>query len=190
MTDERTVRRYRIKPVIIPIGPSIAYVPLTKGAFALIDREDAVLAGRFNWSAQRNRNSGELYAYTNYPCPERGSLFLHRLLLGLKKGDKRQGDHIRPHNTLDNRRCNIRIATFRQNMANKGIPRNNKTGFKGVGLCKATGMYRADIKSPSGKVNLGCTFSTAFSAAEAYDAKALELYGEYARTNRMIREGL
>lgn len=44
-------RFYPTRPAIIPIGPSIAYLPLTQGLFALIDREDAPQLEKFKWQA-------------------------------------------------------------------------------------------------------------------------------------------
>ena len=42
---------------------------------------------------------------------------MHRRILGLEYGDKREGDH-RNHVTLDNRRANIRIVTRAENAHN------------------------------------------------------------------------
>jgi hypothetical protein len=42
---------------------------------------------------------------------------MHRLILGLEKGDKRKGDHGN-RDTLDNQRFNLSIVTNRQNMLN------------------------------------------------------------------------
>lgn len=46
------------------------------------------------------------------------SVSMHREILGLKRGDRRQGDH-KNHDTLDNRRNNLRIVTNRGNHANR-----------------------------------------------------------------------
>lgn len=83
-----------IRPVIIPIGPSIAYVDLTKGLYSLIDSDDAERVGETNWCAQKSkRKTGEFYAVRNTSKPGRHTLPLHRFILGLEFGDKRLGDH-------------------------------------------------------------------------------------------------
>lgn len=51
------------------------------------------------------------------PSGKRSTVRMHREILGLYQGDKREGDHIN-HNTLDNRRGNVRIVTHQENAHN------------------------------------------------------------------------
>lgn len=69
---------------------------------------------------------------------------------------------------------NIRWATKQQQMLNRRSPKN-KTGFKGVKLVK-NGKYASTIKYNRKSLHLG-TFLTAKDAAQAYNNKAVELYG-------------
>lgn len=109
--------------------------------------------------------------------------YAHRIILGLSdpeiKGDHRNGD------TLDNRRRNLRRATHRQNIANKRIQKNNRTGFKGVvaNSC-ADGVIRyvTYFKFNGRTVRLG-TFDTLEDAARVYDREASKQWGEFARLN-------
>lgn len=155
-----------IRPVTIK--GDVAEIELTRGHIALIDAADVPLVQGRSWFA-----SGKLpkiYAATR---GDNGMpLTLHRFLMNPQGGlfvDHINGDG------MDNRRCNLRLATPQQNMAN-ARRKVSKAGFHGVIKTK-TGKFFAYVQ-----INLG-TFDTVEEAARAYDAKAIELFGEFAMTN-------
>lgn len=87
-------------------------------------------------------------------------------------------DH-KNNNRADNRFLNLRKATKAENKYNSKI-RDSKTGYKGVS--KRCGNFRATIGYKYKVIHIG-TYKTPEEAAQAYNEKALELYGEFARLN-------
>ena len=94
----------------------------------LVDKEDQWILDRQNWYIG---TSGYVQRPLNFSDGKRRTVLFHRLICGLRKGDKRQVDHING-NKLDNRRVNLRICTRRQNHYNQQHRRANKTGYRGV----------------------------------------------------------
>lgn len=90
-------------------------------------------------------------------------------------------DHI-DMNRTNNRIANLRECNRSQNMANTKVRPTSKTGYKGVVFRKNTGKYYAHICHNYKCEYLG-TFDTAEAVAAAYDAKAVEYWGDFARTN-------
>ena len=95
-------------------------IKLTQGKFALVDDANYEWLNQWKWHAHKERNTW--YACRSIWKP-RGLLKMHRLILGLDFGDKRQGDHIN-HNGLNNQQSNLRIYTPQQNHFN-----NNGKGY-------------------------------------------------------------
>jgi hypothetical protein len=87
--------------------------------------------------------------------------------------DHRDGD---PSN---NRWNNLRRATRSQNCANRGLPRNNSCGLKGVSWDGWS--WRATVHKEGRRHYLG-SFSTPEAAHAAYAKAARKLFGKFART--------
>ena len=70
---------------------------------------------------------------------------LHRVLIpDVPKGY--EVDHI-SLDTLDNRRCNLRVCTHQQNQCNQPPQKNNTSGVSGVSYYPTRSKYRARIKA-------------------------------------------
>lgn len=102
----------------------------------------------------------------------------HRVLIDVP--EQLDVDHINGIRN-DNRRSNLRVVTKSENNKNRKLNDNNSTGAKGV--CKLpNGKYHARIQFNGTRMSIG-TFNTIKQAADAYDQKAIELFGEFARLN-------
>lgn len=136
-----------------------------------IDDEDYELFMSRRWYVSEN----------NYVVSQRQPYAsLHRLLMNAP--EDMSVDHLNG-NTLDNRKSNLRICTQFQNMANRKMNLNNKSGYKGVHWdATRSKQWAASIGVNNQKINLG-SFPEARWAAMAYDLAAQHYFGDYARLN-------
>ena len=100
-------------------GIDMRRIPLTQGQFALVDDDDYEELNRFKWCAQWSPHTRSFYAVRSVRLlnGKRTTEQMHRRILGLEYGDKREVDHI-GHVTLDNRRAHIRIVSQSENQHN------------------------------------------------------------------------
>jgi len=146
----------------------------------VIDSEDVERCAQYRWSL-----SGRYTVHSKYMGPSAPSMSvpLHGFLLNFKGSHKVQMDHIN-RDPLFNRKSNLRICTKQQNMQNnsQGL---SATGFRGVYPAQSMkGRWRSVIKH-NGLLQQVGTFDSPTEAAIAWNAKALELRGEFAVLNEV-----
>jgi hypothetical protein len=169
-------------------GKPYCEVPLTRGRVAWVDPDDFPLVTGYGWFACQTRSRTELAGGRKERWVARGQVNgrkvnMHRLVMGEPPGV--QVDHVRHQTdilgTLDNRRANLRLATSSQQNSN----RRGKNRYKGVWYRPRVGAarpWRAAVMFKGKRYHLG-SFATAEKAALAYNAKAVELFGEFALLN-------
>ena len=154
----------------------IAYIDIGQGKESIIDAQDVGLVADNSWYINTSGYAGRRKWNNTDGVWSAEYQQLHRLIM--QPGSGLEVDHING-NRLDNRRCNLRVATHQQNMANKGVSKRSSTGYKGV---YATGRrYEARIKYHDNEMRLGI-FDTPEEANVAYQRKAVELHGDFAKT--------
>jgi len=118
------------------IEGDIVYIALTQGIETLIDLADLDRVLRHSWHASKNMMGG----YYVVSLIRGKTTYLHRFILDAPKG--MYVDHI-GHNTLDNRRSQIKLCTNQENNVNRmGSYKPSKTGIRGVSThkCKPSGL--------------------------------------------------
>jgi hypothetical protein len=152
------------------------------GEFALIDEADGAKVKPNTWRKSTSKRCRTVYAYTTIRGPNgRERVLLHRLILGLVKGDPRLGDHLN-HNGLDCTRQNLRIVDASQNQVNTPVRRSSKTGYTGVAWARREQKWRAFISWRNRSYHLGY-YAEKQHAALAYNTAAAKLHGAYACPN-------
>jgi hypothetical protein len=170
--------KYRMKrhAVVQPLDQSYKIIPLTKGQNALVDAEDFERLSAFNWSAHWNPHTKSYYAMSARKCK---SIYMHREILGCNA--RENGDHF-SHDTLDNRKQNLRKCNDQQNNFNHRKRKDNTSGFKGVHL--RDGKWRSRI-FVNGQWRCLGYFHSKEAAAHAYNEAALRMHGEFAHLNAL-----
>ena len=109
-------------------------------------------------------------------------VWLHYLVLGLTPINRVTFiDHI-DGDTWNNRKSNLRVCSNSENLCNRGLASNNKSGYKGVYWRKHRQKWEAEIGKDRVQYHLGF-YDDIVEAAKAYDAKARELHKEFAYQN-------
>jgi hypothetical protein len=145
-------------------------IQLTKGFSTVVDDEDYERLSQHKWHVIPDPKNGNHYAARGHD-----TVLMHADIMGCAGVDHRDGDG------LNNRRCNLRVATKSQNQANRRKLVKASSRFKGVTWNAKNKNWRARI-GPKSAIDLG-SYQFETEAALAYDRAALARWGEFARPN-------
>jgi len=156
-------------------------IKLTQGKTTLVDDEDLEYLLQFKWYVSFNKVSKRWVAQRhNIKNGKRKMVYMHREIMNAP--DKLFVDH-RNHDTLDNRKQNLRICTKTENAINrKGACINSTSKYLGVSWNKNNNKWETYIAKNSKKIFLGF-FNNEEKAAIIRDKVAIQLHGDYVSLN-------
>ena len=162
---------------------SMKLIPLTQGQFAKVDDDMYEELNQYNWYARYNKSTNHFYVIRAAKIIKVNKsakhLRMHRVIMNCPEG--MVVDHIN-HDTLDNRRSNLRICTVAQNTYNRRPNKKSKSKYKGVGWRENRSHWHVAISVNGKKISLK-TFKCEHEAARAYNEAALKYHGEFAYIN-------
>jgi len=163
-------------------------IPLTRNQFTLVDDEAFEWLSQYKWCVNACGYAVRTITIRGQD-KARGikrkcqTVYIHRMIMDINNVSLHI-DHIN-RNRLDNRQCNLRLANVSQNGANR--KKQNKQAsskHKGVSWHKRQKKWIARIYLNKKCKHLGY-FKDETDAAKAYNQKASQLFGEFAKLNKV-----
>ena len=151
----------------------------TKGEEFWFDLEDYDLIKGYCWMVNNNGYVVTDISKSNIKTPK---ILLHRLIANCP--NNLFVDH-KNHNKIDNRKCNIRIATKSQNAMNQITKTNNTSGIAGVSWDKKVQKWAAYIMINYKKNHLGY-YDNFDDAVRARKEAEEEHFGEWSYNNSIL----
>lgn len=154
-------------------------IQLTKGKVALVDDEDYDYLNQWKWFCRTPKNNN--YAVRGvFNGKNMSIIHMHRIIMNITDSNM-VVDHI-DHDGLNNQKCNLRIASKKQNQANRRSSKKSKSKYLGVYWNKNINKWYAQLGNNKKKTYLG-SFNSEEDAAKAYDKAAQNEYKEFANLN-------
>jgi len=171
--------------IILIESGKVKKIPLTQQKHALVDAEDYEWLMQWKWCALKP-NASTFYAKRNIRIGGKTvTLWMHREILGLCKGDCTIVDH-KNHNGLHNWKKNLRVTSKSINAINSRKRRDNVSGYRGVCWASRDKRWISQITIQGVHTGLGY-FKDKIEAAKAYDAAAYKHRGREAVLNFPLR---
>ena len=150
----------------------------------LYDNEDHEKLSKYKWYVQKiyKRNSLFYVQSKIYKNGRQSNIYMHRLIINCQ--ENKFVDHIN-HNSLDNRKSNLRVCTQKENRRNSKSNKNSSSKFKGVTWHKRNKKWVSQIRTNKKNIWLGL-FENEIDAALVYNGAAKYLFGEFAYLNEVL----
>lgn len=177
-------------------------IPLSAGGgkykglyFAEVDDEDYDRVSQFTWQVGVSKRNAQyalrsVYIGGGRKNNKKIAIMMHRFIMNVDD-ESIIVDH-RNHNGLNNQKYNLRACTKKENSRNRVSVRNSTSKYIGVHRhvsryqtkagTKESVRWQATIGIGGRMISVGC-FQNEDAAARARDAKAKELFGEFANLN-------
>jgi hypothetical protein len=159
--------RYKHTYRLIRLGPR---------QYAKVDPEDYELLSKYDWHLMKSKNTEYAVRIEN----GFSIIHMHRQIMNPPKG---MIVHHLNHDGKDNRKANLRVVTYKQNVVNnKPKPGKCSSKYKGVYWHKQRNKWVAGLRHNFKKIHIGL-FDDEIEAAKAYDNAARKYHGQYAYLN-------
>lgn len=163
----------RKKLISVPVSvPGTRMIPLSLGQFTVVDEAEYEPLIQHCWHAIWNKCTNSFYAARRVKNGTDAHISMQNQILGSKFVD-----HIN-HDTLDNRKINLRKSTRSENMRNRRLFSNSSSGITGVSYHSRDKKWQAFINADNKRTNLGY-FGTKEEAAKARADAAVKIHGEF-----------
>lgn len=140
-------------------------IELSQDQVTQVDADEFETLSKYKWYAQWDKGTQSFYAVRSS-----GRVKMHRVIMSAPVG--LVVDHI-DGNTLDNRKENLRLVTFRENQQNRHRPKSSV--YPGVSWHKGNSLWRTCIQVEGKRLYLGY-YATEREAFDSY-VTACRVYG-------------
>ena len=175
---------------IIDEENNIAKIELnrTKGEnfWVTIDLEvlERVLRFPYTWYAKYSSTVGKYYAATSEYRPEiqkARTILLHQFIMGVEGTTREVNVDHRNHDTLDDRKENLRVTNVTENCMNRKLSKANKSGYRNVSWSKNENAWIVQLQVNGKNTVLGTFPKDQLEEAGKFAKKMREkYYGEFA----------
>lgn len=128
--------------------PNMKTIKVGISHISFVDDEDYELVSKYEWRCEQ-------YDSKRNPYARYKDVYMHDLVLGRDKGSRDSQCHHINHNSLDNRRENLKVVTAAENSRLRTYKNRSKSGRPGVTWIAREGNWRASIKVDGTSIQIG-----------------------------------